>query len=44
MRCLESLIDAALDARGREPSDKPKDFAKCQEPRAAPGGDLHAPL
>ncbi|KAK7737038.1 hypothetical protein SLS53_006795 [Cytospora paraplurivora] len=25
-KCLESLIDAALDARGREPSDKPKDF------------------
>lgn len=25
-KCLESLIDAALDARVRDPSDKPKNF------------------
>lgn len=25
-RCLTSLIDAALDARARSPSDKPRDF------------------
>jgi protoporphyrinogen oxidase len=26
VRCLDDLIDAALEARTRDPSDKPKNF------------------